>query len=70
MLAKEVTDQIWELYSYKESGIFKFLFLIYLSVKWSRRSRENLEAFVWKTKKTISCFSANRCPLDLIGSLF
>ena len=38
-----------------------FLFLVYLSVKWSRHSRENLEAFVWKTKKTISGFSANRC---------
>ena len=49
-ILKEVTDQIWELYFYNESGIFS-LFLIYLSVKWNRRSRENLEAFVWKLKR-------------------
>ena len=52
-----------------ESRIFKFFSIShqYLSVKWRRRSRENLEALVRKTKKTISRFSENRCSLDLIG---
>ena len=45
----------------------KFLIFICLSVKWSHHSRENSEAFVEKTKKTISRFSANRCPSNLIG---
>ena len=41
-----------------ESRIFKFFSIShqYLSVKWRRRSRENLEALVRKTKKTISRF--------------
>ena len=35
----------------------KFLFFIYFSVKWSRRSRENLEAFVRKTEDDFSLLS-------------
>ena len=60
---KEITNQIWALYSDKQSRKFSFLFFMYLSVKWSCRSRENLEAFVWKTKRKISRFSANRLTL-------
>ena len=65
---KEFTVQIWEMKSHEESRKRRIWFSIDLSVKLSRRSRENLQVFVWKTKNTIFRFSASLNPSKLIGN--
>ena len=67
---KEFTNQIWEMKSHEESCKLRFWFFMYFSVKPSRRSLENLEAFVWKTKNTISHFSASPKSSNFSGNIF
>ena len=54
MLAKRGNRSNLRIVLLKRKPHIKFL---YLSVKWCRRSRENLEAFVWKTKHDFSLLS-------------
>ena len=56
--------------SYEKIRKSRFWFSIHLSVKQIRRSRENLKAFVWKTKSKIFHFSASVNASHLIGNIF
>ena len=51
---KEFANQIREMKSHKEGRKLRFWISTCFFVKPSRRSLENLEAFVWKSKSTIS----------------